>query len=106
MNSRFNSNNLIGGLIALVLIAIGFALFFFRHQPVPVEEPTVTEIPAPAPEEAFIEITPATDQTLSRVAQIHSSHDAPILDSPEKTELELIRDSIDCQMHHPPGLNW
>jgi len=95
MNSRFNSNNLIGGLIALVLIAIGFALFFFRHQPVPVEEPTVTEIPAPAPEEAFIEITPATDQTLSRVAQIHSSHDAPILDSPEKTELELIRDSID-----------
>ncbi len=95
MNSRFKSNNLFAGLIALILIAIGFALFFLRHQSAPVEEPTVAEVPAPELEEAFNTTTPATDQTLSRVAQIHSSHDAPVLNASEKTELELIRDSID-----------
>ena len=95
MNSRFNSNNLIGGLIALVLIAIGSALFFFRHQPIPVEEPTVVEAPAPDAEDAFNTITPATDQTLSQVARIHNIHNAPAMDSSEKTELELLRETID-----------
>lgn len=95
MNSRFKSNNLFAGLIALVLIAIGFALLFSRQQPAPVESPVSTETSTPELEEAFNVIQPATDQTLSRVARIHSSHDAPTLDALEKTELELIRDSID-----------
>ncbi len=95
MNSRFKSNNLVAGLIALILIAIGFALFFSRHQPAPVEESTVAEAPAPEPEDAFNTITAATEQTLSRVAQIHNIHNAPAMDSSKKTELELMRETID-----------
>lgn len=95
MNPRFKSNNLFAGLIALVLIAVGFALAFYNHKSAPIEEPTVAEISTPDPEEGFIEITPATDESLSRVALIHTSHDAPALDAPGKTELELIRESID-----------
>ena len=95
MNSRFKPNNLFAGIIALVLIAVGFALAFYNHKSAPIEEPTVAERSAPDPEEGFIEITPATDESLSRVALIHSSHGAPALDAPGKTELELIRESID-----------
>ena len=95
MNSRFKSNNLVAGLIALILIAIGFALFFSRHQPTPVEEPTVAEAPAPETEDAFNTITAATEQTLSRVAQIHNIHNVPAMDSSKKTELELMRETID-----------
>jgi len=96
MNSRFKSNNLIAGLIALVLIAIGFALSFYSNRSTAVEEPIVVETTAPAPEEGYIEVIPATDDSLSRVALIHASHDAPPpLEKSEKTELELIRESID-----------
>jgi hypothetical protein len=40
-------------------------------------------------------VTPASEKSLSRIALIHSSHDAPPLGKLEKTELELIRESID-----------
>jgi len=100
MNSRFKSNNLFAGLIALVLIAIGLALSFYNHRSTPVEaptieEPTTAEVSIQEPEEGFIEISPASDESLSRIALIHSSHDAPRLEKSEKTELELIRESID-----------
>ena len=95
MNSRFKSNNLFAGLIALVLIAIGFALSFYNQKSALVEEPVIIESSSPESGDAFIEINPATDESLSRVALIHTSHNAPTLDTPEKTELELIRDTID-----------
>ena len=89
MNSRFKSNNLFAGLIALVLIAIGFALSFYNHRSTPIEapdieEPTVAETSVQEPEEGFIEVTPASDESLSRIALIHSSHDAPTPDTQEK----------------------
>ena len=95
MKSRFKSNNLFAGLIALVLIAIGFALSFYNHKSAPVEEPAIIESASQESEDAFIEITPATDESLSRIALIHSSHNTPTLDTAEKTELELIRETID-----------
>jgi Bax protein len=97
MNSRFKSNNLFAGLIALVLIAIGFALSFYNQKSQPIEEPAIAETTAVESdaEGIFTEVTPASEKSLSRIALIHTSHDAPSLDKPEKTELELIRDSID-----------
>ncbi len=97
MNSRFKSNNLFAGLIALVLIAIGFALSFYNQKSQPIEEPAISETTAVESdaEGIFTEVTPASEKSLSQIALIHTSHDAPSLDKPEKTELELIRDSID-----------
>ena len=97
MNSRFKSNNLFAGLIALVLIAIGFALSFYNHKSEPVEEPAIAEttVVESEVEGVFTEVTPASEKSLSRVALIHTSHDAPLLEKSEKTELELIRESID-----------
>jgi len=97
MNSRFKSNNLFAGLIALVLIAIGFALNFYNHKSEPTEEPAIAETTAVEPEAegVFTEVTPASEKSLSQIALIHTTHDAPSLEKPEKTELELIRDSID-----------
>ena len=97
MNSRFKSNNLFAGLIALVLIAIGFGLSFYNHKSEPIEEPAIAETTAVESESEgiFTEVIPASEKSLSRIALIHTSHDAPSLDKPEKTELELIRDSID-----------
>ncbi len=97
MNSRFQSNNLFAILIALVLIAIGFALSFYNSKPAAGAESSIagTPIAEPESEGIFTEITPASGETLARIAQIHSGHNVPSLDSPEKTELELIRESID-----------
>lgn len=103
MNSRFKFSNLFAGLIALILIAIGFALSFYNHQPEPVEAPVVAETIAPEPGDSFVEITRANDETLARVALIHADHNRPATNVPEKTELQLIRDSIDWSDAPSPG---
>ena len=97
MHSRFKSNNLFAGLIALVLIAIGFALSFYSHKSEPIEGPVIAETTAieSETEGIFTEVTSASEKSLSRIALIHTSHDTPSFEKPEKTELELIRDSID-----------
>ena len=86
MNSRFKSNNLFAGLIALVLIAIGFGLSFYNHKSEPIEEPAIAETTAVESESEgiFTEVIPASEKSLSRIALIHTSHDAPSLDKPEK----------------------
>jgi uncharacterized FlgJ-related protein len=97
MNSRFKSNNLFAGLIALVLIAIGFALNFYNQKSAPTAEPAIAETTAVESEAegVFTEVTLASEKSLSQVALIHTSHDAPPLEKSKKTELELIRESID-----------
>ncbi len=97
MNPFFKPNNLIATFIAVILIGAGIALFYMNHQNTSQTETTSTDISLPEsePEDGFIEITRTSEQSLSQVALIHADHDAPVLDNTEKTELELIRESID-----------
>ncbi|NOR20661.1 MAG: hypothetical protein GQ538_11305 [Xanthomonadales bacterium] len=104
MNPFFKANNLIAIFIAVILIGAGSALFYVNDQRSSLAEasssPDAAETAETAqvqnePEEGFNQVTRATEESLSRVAMIHADHNAPEQDSALKTEVELIRDSID-----------
>jgi len=91
-------NNLIALLIAVILIAIGVVLGVSNHQ----SQNTPQEVSdAEESEGVFVSIsTPAPSNTektdtLDQVALIHDDIGAPAFQAQEKSELELIRDSID-----------
>ena len=110
MNSFFKPSNLVAILIAVALIGAGFALLYSKQR---MDQETrvgyagtdpVSSTDAATgiePEVGFNEIThavdtPASDTSLSKVALIHSEHAVtPSNDNVTKTELELIRESID-----------
>jgi len=97
MNPFLKPNNLIAILIAVMLIGAGTALFYVNHQKTLHPEIGSNEDSQPTdePEDGFVEISKSNADSLSKVAIIHADHEAPASDSGQKTELELIRDSID-----------
>jgi len=101
MNSQFKSNNFIAALIAVSLIAIGFALLF-AHKQSSAEDQQDTQVTAElaAPESVSTKAAtepPVTTQeeTLSDVALIHASIGAPKAETTAKSEFDLLRESID-----------
>ena len=110
MNSFFRPNNLVAIVIAVALLCVGFALLYSKQKMDQetrvsyVESDSASSNDAPItiePEEGFNEVTrapetPSLDRSLSKVALIHSEHEvAPVSNNAAKTELELIRESID-----------
>jgi uncharacterized FlgJ-related protein len=97
MNPFFKPNNLIAIVIAVMLIGAGAALFYANHQKTshPETGSNQDSQAADQPEDGFVEISKSNADSLSKVAIIHADHEAPTSDSVQKTELELIRDSID-----------
>lgn len=96
MSIRFKSNNLIASLIAVILIAVGVTLSIINKQ----SQTSPPASVAPATEGALTPEPPdaqpsGDDDTLARVAKIHEGIGAPPVSTREKTELEVIRESID-----------
>jgi len=96
MNPFFKPNNIYAILIAVALIGIGFTLAFIKHQSSEDADTTVTQ-ESMEPEDGFNEVIPAdTDaDTLSKIASIYADHNQDTEESPEKSELDLIRESLD-----------
>lgn len=110
MSSFFKPNNLVAIVIAVALIGAGFALLYIKQK---MDQETRTSYVEPdsaslnnapiaiEPEDNYNEVTRAPetsslDTSLSKVALIHSGHEvAPVSNNAAKTELELIRESID-----------
>jgi uncharacterized FlgJ-related protein len=102
MKSKFKSNNFIAALIAVILIAIGFALLYAHEQSSAEEKQGAktaaqeTAAPEPVSAEAPAQ-SPATnpDEALSEVAQIHATIGAPKAAAGTTSEFDLARQSID-----------
>ena len=97
MSSFFKPNNIFAILIAALLLGVGLTLAFINHQSTAEAETSmnqdsdqITEL-----EDGFNEVIPASKESLSKVATIYASHNNDSKDSVQKSELELIRDSID-----------
>jgi len=93
MKSRFKSNNFFAILIALLLIASGFILGFIHKQSTAEREKDQAQ--QDPPEAVYTEIIPASRDSLSDVALIHGSHNIPTNEAAAKTEMDLVRESID-----------
>jgi len=93
MNVRFKPNNFIAILIAIALMAIGFVLFFINEQSTNISGGEQEQIREPTA--VIAGVISSGDDSLSEVALIHAEHNVPELDQTTKTELDLIRDSID-----------
>lgn len=88
MSIQLNSNNLIALLIAVALIATGIVLSVIHKQS---EAAVSAAIELPAGDV----LVPGNSATLTRVALIHEDIGAPAVESEVKTEMEILRDSID-----------
>lgn len=95
MDSRFDSNNFVALLIALTLIATGFALSYIHKQSESVKRQEQVKAQVLKHTPVITNEVMETDETLAHVAMIHQTHGKPEFDSPAKTELEIIRESID-----------
>ena len=91
MNSRFRSNNIVALLIAMLLIATGFALSFINARSDSLTKQKTIKVPT----SDITQTSSMTGKSLSHVALIHAEHEIPSLDPQIKTEFELIRESID-----------
>lgn len=91
MKSRFSSTNFFAILIAIILITIGFVLLFIHKQSEEDEAVAASQVSKAAP----VEASTAENETLAEIALIHAAIGQPMVESPIKTEFELVRESID-----------
>ena len=108
MNTQIKSNNFIASLIAVILIAIGFALLF-AHTQSSAENHQDTQVSAEVatPDSVSTEAAAAPSATtqedpLSEVALIHASHNLPQAETATKSEFDLLRESIDRSAEPSP----
>ena len=89
MDSRFKTSNIFALLIAIILIAIGFGLSFIHKQ----SESGVKREQLEATTNT--KAVSASHDSLSHIALIHEDLGESLPDTPIKTELDQIRESID-----------
>jgi hypothetical protein len=104
MKAFFKPNNMIAILIAVILISAGSVLFYVNDQRTSQTETKSSKIESSStavsqtanqPEDGDIEANHSSQDALSKVAMIHEDHNTPETDSAIKTELEIIRDTVD-----------
>ena len=91
-------NNLVALFIVAILISIGVALGIVHQQSLNTQDEESSEVASILPKlEPVPEQNTGTDRTdmLAQVALIHDDIGAPAIESHSKSELEIIRDSID-----------
>jgi len=88
MNSSFKTSNIVALLIAVTLIATGFALNIIHTQSESARKPSQAK-------ETAITKAVSTDDSLTHIAEIHENLGISVSKTPVKTELEQIRESID-----------